>query len=133
VDDNLGSRNGERCSIEIEISEEACVGREFGLSTRGTKEVQGEVTLWEEIVPSGEREGRVSRGQTSDEMVLPCLDGSLGGVTTMLVGRVTLKINIMFAEGLFDVGGAFVVQQVKLWSVAVDLKFGEDALPRVTD
>jgi hypothetical protein len=109
MNDHPGTRNSKWCSIKIEIAEQACVGRELRLATRGTKEVQGEIALWEEIVPSRERKGRICSGQTSDEMVLPCLDGSLGGVTTMLVGRDTLEINIVFAEGFFDVCGAFVV------------------------
>ena len=65
-------------------------------------------------------------------MVFPSLDGPLGGVATVLMGRDTLKVNIVFAEGFFDFCGAFVIEQVKFWSVAVDLQFVEDALPCVT-
>ena len=48
VDDYLGTRDGERGSVEVEIAKETGVSRKFGLAPRGTEEIQGQVTLREQ-------------------------------------------------------------------------------------
>ena len=46
------------------------------------------------------------------EMVLPGLDGTLGGVAAVDMGWQELEIYRVFGEGLFHNVGAFVVQNV---------------------
>ena len=48
MDDYLGTRDGERGSVEVEIAKETGVSRKFGLAPRGTEEIQGQVTLREQ-------------------------------------------------------------------------------------
>ena len=55
--------------------------------------IQGEVALMEKIIPSIEGKRRISRSETCDEVSLPCLNGTLSGITKMLVSRHTLKID----------------------------------------
>ena len=55
--------------------------------------IQGEVALMEKIIPSIEGKRRISRSEACDEVGLPCLDGTLIGIATILVSRHTLKID----------------------------------------
>ena len=56
-------------------------------------------------------------------MVLPGLDGAFCGIAEMDMGEGELKSNVVFGEGFFHFGGAFVVKHVKLWGGSIGLKF----------
>jgi hypothetical protein len=59
-------------------------------------------------------------------VVFPGLDGSFSGVAAVLMGRNALEVDMVLLKCEFDVGGTLVIEKVKLWSVAVRLKFCED-------
>ena len=52
-------------------------------------------------------------------MGLPGLDGAFGGVTEVTVGWHALEGDVVLEECLFEVGGAFVVDDVELGDGAV--------------
>jgi hypothetical protein len=127
MEDDASTWDGKGCPIEIKVTEKAGMGREFGLAPGGTEEIQGGVTLGEEVIPCCQRKCRVRGSQTGDEVVLPGLDGPFCSIATMLVSRDTLEVNIVFAEGIFYIYGALVVKEVQFRCIAVELKFGENA------
>jgi hypothetical protein len=55
-------------------------------------------------------------------MVLPGLDGSFGRVLTVAMRWDPLEINLVFLEGLFQFVGAFVVENVEIGCVSVQLE-----------
>jgi hypothetical protein len=74
-------------------------------------------------VPFSERKLRVAGGEASAEMILPGLDGSFGRVATMMdVRRDALEIDLVFLEGVLEVFRTFVVKNMKIWGVAVELE-----------
>jgi hypothetical protein len=66
-------------------------------------------------------------------MILPCLDGSFGGITAVTVGGNALKIDVVFGESCFDFGGTFVVDDVKFWGVSIGLEESVGSEPRIAD
>ena len=66
--------------------------------------VEGEIGLENETVPFSERKRGINGGEASNKMILPCLDGSFGGITAVTVGGNALKIDVVFGESCFDVG-----------------------------
>ena len=79
--------------------------------------------MWKETVPFTEWETGVARAETGDEMVLKCLDGTFCGIATVAVGGNALEVDFVFGECGFEIGRAFIVQDVEIRGVAVLLKF----------
>jgi hypothetical protein len=61
-------------------------------------------------VPLGEREFWIAGCEPGAEVVLPGLDGALGGISAVGMGWHELEIYRVFGKGLFHSVGAFVVQ-----------------------
>ena len=80
---HLGSGDGERSPIEVKISEEAGMGRESWLPSRGAQVIKSKITLRKEVVPGIEGKSRVCRSEPRDEVVLPGLDSTFGCIATM--------------------------------------------------
>jgi hypothetical protein len=55
-------------------------------------------------------------------MILPGLDGSFGRVAMMDVRRDALEIDLVFLEGVLEVLGTFIVKNMKIRGVAVELE-----------
>ena len=102
VHENFCSWDSERGAVEIKISVDGCIRRKFRLATRRSEVVESKVALWDKSVPFSEWKGRVDRGETSNEVVFPSLDGSFGGVATVAVGGNALEVDVMFCEGGLD-------------------------------
>jgi hypothetical protein len=68
--------------------------------------------LQHEPVSLGEREIWVTGCEPGTEVVLPGLDGALGGLAAVDMGWHELEIHQVFGEGLFHNLGALVVQIV---------------------
>ena len=51
MDKAFGTRDSEWSFVEVEISEEAGMGREFGLTSGRLEVIQGDVALWKETIP----------------------------------------------------------------------------------
>jgi hypothetical protein len=62
-------------------------------------------------------------------MVLPGLDGSFGRVSTVAMWWDPLEINLVFLEGLFQLVGAFVVENVEIRCVSVQLESSVEGGP----
>jgi hypothetical protein len=45
VNDDSGARDSERGAVKVEVTKDACMGRELRLSTRRTKKIQGQIAL----------------------------------------------------------------------------------------
>ena len=56
-------------------------------------------------------------------MALPCLDGSLGGVSAMAVRGDSLEVDFVFFECFLELVGAFVVEDVQRGRMSVVLEF----------
>ena len=70
------------------------------------------VVLWHKVIPFIEWEVIVAGGETRDEVVFPCLDGSFGGITVIFVHCYTLKFDVVLAKGGFEVVGALGINDV---------------------
>jgi len=64
------------------------------------------------MIPLAEGERWIAGGEAGDEVCFPRLDGALGGVPAVDMWRYALEGNVIFGEGLFDVVGAFVIDDV---------------------
>jgi hypothetical protein len=73
----------------------------------------------------------VACGETGTEMVLPSLDCSFSGVTSVAVRRDELETNVIFFERLFEFLRAFVVKNVEFRGIAMHLEPGVEAGPGV--
>ena len=65
--------------------------------------------------------GRVSGGEARNEVILPPLDGTFGGVAAMVVQRHALKCDIVLVKRVFEVVGALVINDVEGGRVAIVL------------
>ena len=54
-------------------------------------------------------------------MILPGLDGAFGGVASVYMWWHALEGDVVFLERFFEIVGAFVIEDVELWGVAVHL------------
>ena len=84
-----------------------------------------------ERIPFGDRELGIAGCKAGAEVVLPCLDVSFGGVAAMAVRRDSLEVNIASLEGLFELIGAFIVEDVQFWCMAICLEFFLQFCPAV--
>jgi hypothetical protein len=81
--------------------------------------IEGDVALRQKVVPFGEGKRGVAGGKTGDKMVFPGLYRAFSGVSAMAVGWYALETDAVLEEGLFEVVGAFIVEDVERGSVAV--------------
>ena len=56
----LGAWDRERGLIEVKLSKEACMSRQFWLESVGPGVVKCDVVLWEKVVPFAEGKGRTT-------------------------------------------------------------------------
>ena len=75
-----------------------------------------------EKIPFGEGELGVTGGKTGAEVVFPSLDGAFCCIATVAMGGHALEIDVVFLEGLFELVGTFVVEDVEARGVAVGLE-----------
>jgi hypothetical protein len=129
VDNYASARWGERASIEIKVAVETGVGGEFWLASRGTEEIEGDVGLWHQEIPFGDREFGVTSGEARAKMIFPGLDSALGGVAAMDVRWYELEVDVVFFESSFYFIGAFVIEDVERRSIAIGLQAVVEAGP----
>ena len=85
VDERATAWRAHGCGIKVEWSIYVFPG---GCSWGGlAKEVDCELSLGQEEVPAGGREGGVDAGQDSEEVCLKCADGAFGCVAAVHVWR----------------------------------------------
>ena len=118
VDDNVGAKRGKRVFVVVVGAMKLGPGREVGVEPRGAQEVQSEDSLWKQQAPIVERELGVTATKTGNEVVLESLDGSLGSIPAVDVGRGELVGNVFRLEVGFEDCGALVVQGLKAWATA---------------
>ena len=76
MDGYLASWGPQWCSVVVKVSMNHCIGRQFGLYSGGSEEVETDVSLGDEDVQAVEREVRVCPTEHCAEVVLVSLDGS---------------------------------------------------------
>ena len=82
------------------------------MDARRTEEVEGQRRLVEETVPFGEGKLGVDSAEDGDKMIFKRPDGTFGCINTVFLGRNTLKLNVVFSEGILEVMRTFVVQDM---------------------
>jgi hypothetical protein len=82
------SRHGSRASLR---TMETMVGGERGVEGSGSEVVEGELGLWEQVVPSVRREGGMGSREVGDKMVFGSTNCSFRREKAMVVERDVLK------------------------------------------
>ena len=114
----MGANGGNGMSIVVIRAIELCPGRELGVEAGAAQKVQGEDSLRDEEAPKVQGELWIRGTEASNEVVLECLDGSLGSIAAVDVGRGELVGHILLMEILLEDGGALIVKGVELGSAA---------------
>ena len=86
---------GDGSSVEVEKSVELSPGRQFGVDTGGSKQVDCELSLFDKFIPEFHGEIGVSGTETGNEMVLECADSAFGGIAAMAAWGDQLIVNTL--------------------------------------
>jgi hypothetical protein len=107
--------------VEIEISVQTSVGWKVGLATGRAQEIECNVSLGHQEIPFSQGELGITGGETWAQMVLPCLNCSFGGVSSVHVWRDALEVDVVLFEGSLEFVGALIVEDVEFWCISVGL------------
>ena len=91
------------------VSVEGVVGRLGGVDARGAQQVEGDGGLLGHLIPQLEGPVVVGAAQATDEVVFKCLDGSLSGAYSMVVGFDELALRIVGQDKIFKYFATFAV------------------------
>ena len=80
----LAAWRGHRCGIVVKVAMDQGIGREFGLNSGCSEEVEADICLGNEEVPTVGGEVRVGSTQHGNEMVLECLYGAFSRVSAVV-------------------------------------------------
>jgi hypothetical protein len=61
------------------------------------------------------------------------LDGAFSSVTAVAVWGNALEVDVVLLESLLKLVGAFIVEDVEVWGVAVGLEVGMQGLPGLSE
>jgi hypothetical protein len=85
-------------------------------------EIECDVGLGHEEVPFGKGELWITGGETGAEVVLPGLDCSFGGISSVDMWWDALEGDVVLFEGLLEfVGALLIVKDVEFWGKSVRL------------
>jgi len=90
------------------------MGRQLGIDSRTTKQVQGQLSLTEDTIPEMQREVRIGAHEQSNEMVLESVDGTFRGAAAVGMQWCQLEVDFFFVHEIFERLGCFVVKTLKL-------------------
>jgi len=106
---DLDARRCKRRTIERKLPIQLVPCRYPRSDGRWTKEIESELSLLNELIPGSQGKISICCGKTGDEMILPCLDVTLGLVSTMDAGRDKLNADLAVPTPILeDVGGLIV-------------------------
>ncbi len=87
VDKGLHAYGDKWVAIVIVMAVHMCVGQDVGIGLQLAQEKQLTFNLGEKLAPKMRRHGGRAPAEHADHVVLECLDGLLGKVATMVIGR----------------------------------------------
>ncbi len=87
VDKGLHSYGGKLVAIVIMMAVHMCIGQDVGIGLRLAKEKQLTFNLGEKLAPKMHRHGGRASPEHADHVVLERLDGLLGQIAPMVIGR----------------------------------------------
>jgi hypothetical protein len=85
----------------------------------GAKQVEGERGLRQKAIPFRHGIVGVDSAQNRDEVVLECANCSFSSIGAVLLGGDTLELDLMAEEGVLEILGAFVVNNVEFRGMAL--------------
>ncbi len=74
-------------AIVIVMAVHMCIGQDVGIGLRLAEEEQLRFDLGEKLAPKIHRHGGQASAEHADHVVLECLDGLLGQIAPMVIGR----------------------------------------------
>jgi hypothetical protein len=83
VAEDEGSGRGPWGAVDVEGAVDLGVGGEFGVDSRASQKVEGDVGLWNQAAPQVHSKVGVAAAEDGDEVVLGSADRSLGGVASV--------------------------------------------------
>ncbi len=87
----------------------------------------------EESIPFSKGELGVYSAKNGDKMVFERANGTFGGIGAVFFRRDTLKGYLVADEGVFEILGTFIVQDVQVDWMALNTKFFVDGFPGITN
>ncbi len=118
VGSGLHSYGGKWVAIVIVMAVHMCIGQDVGIVLQLAKEKQLTFNLGEKLAPKMHRHGGQAFAEHADHMVLECLDGLLGQIAPMVIGRDEFICHL----GEFDFGfvckRCLVVKYLVMWDDA---------------
>ena len=105
MDDDFCAGDGKWSSVDVKISKWAYVYQQVWLASRRMEVIQGDVTLWQELVPIYVQEHGITERESKNEVFFPGLYCAFGGNAPIIVLWYALEIDMMFCEGMFQVFG----------------------------
>jgi hypothetical protein len=88
--------------------------RQGRVNTRRVKKIQSHNCLRKETVPFSEWELGMDGAKDRDKVIFECPNGAFSSVDSMFFWRNTLKLDVILGKGIFQILGAFVVQDVQI-------------------
>ncbi len=119
VGDDSGAGRGERGAVEVEVTEQGGVGRQGRVDAGRPEQIEGQCGLREETVPLGKRKLGVNGAEDRDKVIFEGTDCSFGGIDPMFVWWDPLEPDLVAEERVFEVLGAFVVEDVEFGGMTV--------------
>ena len=97
MNDDMCSGRCQGARIEVEIAEDVGEGGEFWVGSGVAEEVESEDCLRDKSVPLSERELRITRRETREEVIFESLYCPFGRIAPMDMWRNKLEFDILFA------------------------------------
>ena len=104
MDQYADAGRGKWCSIKVEQSMELRVGRQLGIESGATEEVQRQLGLGEKFIPKVEWEILVNAAKSSNKVVFERANGTFCSVAAVQTGRDELIIDVFRGEKLLQGG-----------------------------
>ena len=90
------------------------MSRQGRVNTRRAKKIQSQNCLRKETVPFSERKLGMDGAKDRDKVIFECPNGSFSSIDPMFFWRNTLKLDVILGKSIFQILGAFVVQDVQI-------------------
>ena len=102
MDNHMGARRGNGIAVEVKGTKDLGPSRELGVDSTSTEEVQGEITLWDELAPKMEGEFVGCGAEACNKMVLVGLDAPFSSIGSVHASRGSLVFDSFFIHIFFQ-------------------------------
>ena len=109
--------------IEVKNSKNLVVDQKLGIDTGRTKEIDGDLSLHEELAPETRAEFAVTAQKDRGEVVLERANCRLSWVCMVIVGIDELILEVLGGDGRTHGVGDLAVEFVKDWIYSCSLQF----------